>query len=206
MKIEFKFVDGSYMTYNDAGVEIDNSFGLGMDTDEPTAVGIYSPAYTNLTERTYRWEDIVTELEVGDFTLPKEAYLHNGQVVDEGLISSIIVTNGPTTVTYHHTHTTVEEESNTGNVRVITQNDDMCILWVSGEVGNISDIVEWAGGFYMPVVGDESAQYSQMYSSPCGNTNGDILVTLNDKCGDILMSEYRSVVINQLIDWSIDHE
>ena len=205
MKIEFIFAVGGYMTYNDAGVEIENSYGIECH-DEPTAVGIYSPGYTALTERTLRWADLVQGLEVGHFTLPKEVYLHNGQVVDEGLITSIIVTNGPTTVTYSHALTTIEEEGNMGNVRVIAQNEDNCILWVSGEVAGMSEIVEWAGGFYMPVVGDTTAQYTAMFSTPCGNTDGDIIVWLHDDGGDVFMSDYRTIVSNQLVDWGVEHE
>lgn len=206
MKIDFIFTDGNYMTYNDAGIEIDNSYHVGMDNDEPTAVGIYSPAYTNLIERTLRWGDLVQELEVGHFTLPEEVYLHNGQVVDEGRISSIVVINGPTTVTYSHALTKIEEEGNMGNVRVIVQEDDNCILWVSGEVEGMSEIVEWAGGFYMPVVGDTTAQYTAMFSTPCGNTDGDIIVWLHDDGGDVFMSDYRTIVSNQLVDWGVEHE
>lgn len=205
MKIEFVFVDGSFMTYNDAGIEVANSYGMGMDNDEPTAVGIYSPAYTNLTERTLRWDDLVQELEVGHFSLPEEVYLHNGQVVDEGRIAKIVTMFGPTTTTYTYDGATVEEEGNMGNVRVIAQNEDMCILWVSGEVEGMSEIAEWVGGFYMPVVGEQT-MYSQIYSTPCGNTDGDILVTFSDKGGDILDSEYRATIINQLIDWGVAYE
>lgn len=64
-------------------------------------------------------------------------------------------------------------------VRVIYQDEERCILWVSGEVPSINQIVDWVGGFICPKH-DSLAQYTSMRTSPTGSTNGDIIAVLSD--------------------------
>ena len=81
----------------------------------------------------------------------------------------------------------------------------MCIIWVSGEVSRIYDIVDYNGGYLIPVVGSSIPRYTAMFSTPCNNTNGDTIVTLHDEGGDILMSDYKLEVQSALAKWGVHH-
>jgi hypothetical protein len=68
-------------------------------------------------------------------------------------------------------------------VRTVHEDNDMCILWVSGEVTGIDQVVDWVGGFITPKH-DDSQQFSMMRTMPVGNTDGDIIVVLSDELYD----------------------
>lgn len=66
-------------------------------------------------------------------------------------------------------------------VRVIYDDEERCILWVSGLVDSIDQIVDWMGGFIVPkhnFVG--TPEYTSMSTSPAGGIDGDIIVVLSD--------------------------
>lgn len=66
-------------------------------------------------------------------------------------------------------------------VRVIYQDEERCILWVSGLVTSIDQVVDWVGGYIVPKH-DVTAvpEYTSMSTSPAGGTDGDIIVVLSD--------------------------
>lgn len=90
-----------------------------------------------------------------------------------------------------------------GNTRVIAENEDMCILWVSGMVTSIDQVIQWMGGFLVPTH-DDASHYTMMECTPAGNTDGDIIVFLTDKPVDI--NSYWSIVEGELREWGITYE
>lgn len=86
------------------------------------------------------------------------------------------------------------------NTRVIAENMDMCILWVSGMVTSIDQVVQWVGGFLVPKH-DDSAMFTMMQCVPAGNDDGDIIVFLTDKPVD--PHSYWDVVEDELREWNI---
>lgn len=64
-------------------------------------------------------------------------------------------------------------------VSVLHEAEDVCILYVSGDVTSIDQVVDWVGGFICPKH-DDSLQYSAMHTEPAGGVDGDILMVLTD--------------------------
>jgi hypothetical protein len=89
-------------------------------------------------------------------------------------------------------------------VRLLVDDEYICALWVSGEVGDISKIVEWVGGFIVPQVGDQIPKWTVMYSLPVGNTDGDIFVILCDIMYDLESNGYWTIINRKMYAWGIE--
>lgn len=83
-------------------------------------------------------------------------------------------------------------------VRVIYQDEERCILWVSGLVTSIDQVVDWVGGYIVPKH-DVTAvpEYTSMSTSPAGGIDGDIIVVLSD---DNSTADDYETAINQWLD------
>lgn len=66
-------------------------------------------------------------------------------------------------------------------VRVIYEDEERCLLWVSGLVISIDQIVDWVGGFICPKHDLKGLPlYNSMSTSPAGSPEGDMVVVLSD--------------------------
>lgn len=82
--------------------------------------------------------------------------------------------------------------------------DSSCVVYVSGEVSNLSDIASWSGGFYVPVVGDQIPTYTIMTSVPVGNDDGDIIVIFSDNATYPEM--YDDQIREKLSKWGVSYD
>jgi hypothetical protein len=85
-------------------------------------------------------------------------------------------------------------------VRWVHEDNDMTILWVSGEVDDVP--VFWLGGFLMPHP-ESPLQYTMMRTMPVGNEDSDIIVVLSDELYDEneLFAKY---ITPKLMEWGIE--
>lgn len=90
-------------------------------------------------------------------------------------------------------------------VRPIAMNFDVCILWVSGQITSIDQVVTWVGGFICPNI-DEGWQYCMMRTAPAGNTDGDIIVILADDYENLDVDKQWKEISAGLKQWGVEHE
>lgn len=89
-------------------------------------------------------------------------------------------------------------------VRVVHEDKDMCILWVSGQISAMEQVVLWIGGFIAPKH-DNSQLYSIMRTMPVGNTDGDIVVVLSDELYDEC-ELFTNIITTVLTNWGVADE
>jgi hypothetical protein len=65
-------------------------------------------------------------------------------------------------------------------VRVIYEDEERCILWVSGDVTSIDQVAHWVGGFICPKHDINGLlQYTSLSTAPAG-AGDDIIAVLSD--------------------------
>jgi hypothetical protein len=87
--------------------------------------------------------------------------------------------------------------------RVIKEDEDVCILYVPGNDGNvdIGDILLYNGGYICPKHNDLS-QHSSLYSMPVDNEDGDIVFILSNPLLDqATLDSYIEIADDQIILW-----
>lgn len=87
--------------------------------------------------------------------------------------------------------------------RVIKEDEDVCILYVYGNDGNVDmgDILLYNGGYICPKHNDLS-QHTSLHSTPVGNDEGDIVFLLvTGLIGNDTMADLLEIADDQIILW-----